>query len=907
MKKLLKIVGILAAVFVLALAAAIIVIKQAFPPEKIKALVEEQATKTLHRGVSVGNAGFSIWPLGISLENIKVANNPGRGFSKDPMLDLPYAVVRIDLAKLIRFQIAIDKISIENLSLLYEVMPDGRTSIDGLGGEPDTTAKAKAKDTTKLDLSKIELPGTFALNSFVIKKAKVIFNDRSQKRKIILGDINLNTRLSLNKTLEDIRASAALTLNEISLEDEGIGVRKGNVSVFLNTGINANLRLQHINVQNLSVGLQSIKIDASGTVDRFMEDTKVVNLKAKSNQMDLAALVKEIPAGINPEIPKVSASGTASFDIAVKGSIVAGKIPPVNGNLVLANIGVSHSDLPAGIQALTGNITFTENTVSIKPLTFQLAGQPTNILIDASDLLSAKPMLNNLSVNTKLDLGALFALANKLITIKELSSLTGRIEASINARGVLDPARPENISVNGGANMQGIIARTPMIPDAVALNGTIRFSNTEISAEPSVQIGKSDVKVKAVVKDYLTMVMPKLAAGKKTIVNVDVHSSNLMLDRLLPPSDPNAPEKEESIPMEQYPELPDVIANINLSLANTVFRHLTLSDFNMGVNYANSRANVDVKGRLYTGTFNSKVAVDLSNRKSANVKFAMNVDRVEANDFITNGNNNVTGNSAIAKQIRDLDNTIFGKFSLKLDVTTRGLPQNFVDNLNGPISFQITNGSMKGSKILGSVGSSIASFEVAGRKVLSDKVPVSSKGDMAFDDVNAAFEAKNGQLLVKDFKINARAMGLLEFNGAVGFDGTLNLKLQNTLSPSMSASLDNLTKASPVPLYPQDSRGNAILFFIIGGTFADPKVSLDKAKMSAPLSNLKDVAAAKLNEAKAQLENKAKAELDKAKAQADAKKQQMEARAKAEADAQKKKAASAVQDKAKGALKGLRK
>jgi len=901
MKKLLKILGIVAAVFVVALVIAFFAVKQAFPPEKIQALVEEQASGILKREVKVGGANIKIWPLGIQINDVKVANNPGKGFSKEPLLNLPTVEVKIDLAKLLLLQVAIDRIYLGNMSLLYEVMPDGRTSIDGLGGEPDTTANKK--DTSKLDLSKIELPGSLALNSFNIKDAKVVFNDRSQKRKIILGSINMKTNLSLDKTLENIKTSTDLTLNEISLEDAGLGVRKGGISIFLNTGIDANLRAQHLNIQNFAAGMKAANIKLSGTVDRFLEDIKVVDLKIESNQVNLAELIKEIPAGINPEIPKVSASGTVLFNAAIKGTIVPDKIPPVSGNLVLGNIAVGHSDLPAGVSSLTGNIAFTENSVSIKPLTFSLAGQPTSVLLEASNLLAPQPKLDNLAANIKLDLGTLFALANKIVSIPTITSLAGRIDANLSAKGILDPAHPENLSVNGSANLQNIVARTPLIPDAVSVNGAVAFSNTEISVEPAMRIGPSDVKVKAVVKDYLAMVMPRLAAGKKTNINVNVNSSNLELDRLFPPSDATKPPKEDEVPMEIYPELPDVVANVNVNLANTQFMHLTLSNFNLGINFANNKANIDGKGQLYTGGFNTKVAVDLNDRKSANVKFALNVDRVEANDFITNGRKNISGESEIAKQIQALDNTIFGKFSMKLDVTTKGLPQNFVDNLSGPISVQVTNGSFRGSKILGTVGEGLSKFEIAGRKVINP--PMNSKGDMSFDDMKAAFEAKNGQLLVKDFDINARSLGLLAFTGAVGFNGSLNLNLQNTMNASISSNLNNLTKSSPVALYQKDSKGNALLFFNISGSFTDPKVSLDASKNSNPVSNLKDMANAKLTEVKDKAVAKINEEKARLEAEALAKKRELEEKARAEAEAKKKEAEAKAKEKGKNALKGL--
>jgi hypothetical protein len=284
------------------------------------------------------------------------------------------------------------------------------------------------------------------------------------------------------------------------------------------------------------------------------------------------------------------------------------------------------------------------------------------------------------------------------------------------------------------------------------------------------------------------------------------------------------------------------------------------------------------------------------------------VDRVEANDFITNGRKNISGESEIAKQIHHLDNTIFGKLSMKLDVSTKGLPQNFVDNLSGPISVQVTDGSIRGSKILGSIGEGLSKFEIAGRRVINS--PVSGKGDMSFDDLKAQLEAKNGQLLVKDFNINARSLGLLAFTGAVGFNGDLRLKLQNTLSPSISSNLNNLTKASPVSLYQKDSRGNALLFFNIGGTLSDPKVTLDASKSSNPVSDLKDMANAKISEAKDKAVAKLNEEKAKLEAEALAKKKELEDKAKAEAEAKKKeaeaKAKSTVTNKANDALKGFK-
>jgi len=947
MKKMIKIAGVLAVLLVAALVAAFFVVKAAFPPEKIRTLVAEQLTKNLGREASVGGANLSIWPLGVKVRDVRIANNPGAGFSSDPLLDLPLAVVAIDLGKLLTFSVAIDEIALVDLSLNYEVMPDGRTSIDGLGGPADTTQK----DTAKLDLSTIELPGSLNLKEFRIENAKVVFNDRAAGRKVVLGDIDQTVALDLDRTLENVKTTGELLVQEISVEDAGSGVRKGNVHISLKHDIFTNLRTQHLEIRKVAVGVQSIEVTLQGSVDRFMEEIKIVDLKIASNDMQLAELLAEVPAGINPEIAKVKASGSAQFEVAVKGAVVPGALPPVNGSISLANLALSHSDLPAGISALNGKIQFSESALSVKPFAFQLAGQPVNVLIEAEQLLSPKPLLKQFVVNANLDLGALFALASKIAPIPAGTDVKGFLLANVQASGLLDPAHPEGLNVSGGAELKNIVAKVAELPDAVSLNGAVAFSNTAITTTQAAKIGASDVTLQVALKDYLAFVSPKLAAGKRLTADISVTSGNLEIDRLLPPGNSDKPEEtQESLPMELWPELPDMVVNLNVALGRTVFRHLTLSDFKLGMRMADQKVALDLGGRLYEGTFGTKLSADLTDRKSAQVKLAMNVNQVEANDFISNGNDNIEGKSVLAEQLRALDNTVYGKLIFNMDVSTHGLPQTFLDNLNGPISARVTQGKLVGSKIAGSITDGVAGFEIAGRKVLKDVVKF-DLNNMQFKDLHADFEAKNGKLLVKDFQMDAGGLGALALNGGIGFDGSLDLGVQNTFTAEMSKKLDGLVGGAQkaiagaagkalgglgsgvaagigaMSLYPKDGAGNALFFLGLQGSLTSPKAQIDKPRMASalassnknatsPATDLKANVTAKLNDAKAQaqaaldakkaeLEAQANAKKAELQAQADAKKAELEAKANAKKNEVKSQATSKAKDALKGGLKGF--
>ena len=947
MKKLVKILIGFVLVLVAAVAVAFVVIQSVFPPEKIQKLVETQLTQALGRPTTVGGAHVSLWPLGVKIKDVQVANHSGAGFSETPLLSLPLAVVAVDLVQLVQLRVAIDEIALVDLALNYEVLPDGRTSIDGLGGASDS---AVADTLAPLDLSQIELPGSLQLKAFRIENAQVVFNDRASKRKIVLGRIDQTIGLDLDRTLENIQTKGQLLIQEISVEDAGLGVRKGNVQISLQHDLFANLRTQFVQINDVSVGVQSIRVTAKGSVSRFLEDIKVVDLQVASNDMQLADLLKEVPAGINPEISKVRASGSAQFQVAVKGAVVAGKLPALNGAITLANLALAHQDLPAGISALNGKIEFSESALRMNPLSLQLANQPVQVVLEADQLLSDKPLLKQLQVNANLDLGALFALASKIAPIPEGTDLKGFLMANVKAHGVLDPSKPEGLQVQGGAELKNIVAQVQEIPDALTLNGQVNFSNTAITTTQAAKIGPSDVTIDVKIRDYLAMVQPRLAKGKRLTAEVNVTSANLEIDRLLPPTSGEKVE-EESIPMELWPELPDVVAQVNVNLARTVFRFMTLSDFKMVLRLANQKLNVNAGGRLYDGSFATDVAVDLKDRQSAVVALNMNLRDVQANDFITHGNDNVQGETVLAKQIRGLDNTVYGKLKLQMDLNTRGLPQTFVNHLNGPISVQLNQGKIVGSNVAGAIVGGVSDFEIAGRKVLKDVVKV-DLNDLTFKDLHADFEARNGELLVKDWTMDAGGLGALALSGSVGLDGLLNLGVQNTLTASMTQKLESLvggaqkalagaaskalggigagvaSSVASASLYPKDASGNALLFLGLGGSLQNPKAQIDRPKMASALksssqnavaspaadlkANLKASATAKIDDAKAKAQQaldaqKAKLEAQKAElaAQAEAKKKELEAQAAAKKKDVKQKTTTKAKDALKEGLKGF--
>lgn len=938
MKKLFTIAMIILVLLVGTVLTAFLAVRSQFPPQRIAALASEQLSKALQREITVGNASFSLWPLGLRVQDFQIANAPGAGFSPDPFLKLPELLVQVDLTKLLLFQVNIQEIRLTGLSVLLETLPDGRNSLDGLGSD---TAKPKTP-AQPLDLSQVQLPGTFLLQKLNIQDAQIRMLDRKSGREVILEDIDYNIDLNLDRTLENITTNGILLLQGISVSDRASGVRKGGIRISLTHDLGANIRNQELQIRKLELGLQDIRIALQGSVRDFLKPQKEIDLSVASNEISLASLVREIPPSINPEITKVKAEGKADFNFRAKG-IVGGKdMPKITGALNIAGMGLSHADLPAGISQLNGKISLSPEKIQVSPFGFRLGGQPVDLAL-AVDSLTSLPHLRQLQLNANLDLGALIALVGKVAPLSPGFALQGMLNAQLRAQGPIEPARPERLQVDGSASLARGLLKVEEIPDSIQMESTVRFGNTRISQDAKVKVGPSDVSVHAEITDFLAKIFPSQAAGRTMKVGVQVRSTNLELDRLMPPFSAEE-EKKSDIPMEQFPQLPNIVANLDVQLGRTVFRHLAFTDFRIKTAMRDQVIDFDLNGRTYGGSILSRVKADLTNRRNAQVGLFLDLRKVEANDFISNGNNNIQGQSQLAKKIRELDNTLYGKLDLLVDVKTLGLPQTFVDNMTGIIDVRSYDGRIVGSKIGGELASAVGGFEVAGRKVLAGVIP--EIADIRFRELKAELEVQNGKIAVKDFKLTDTPMGVLALQGSIATDASLALTVVNTLTPTLSRRLDELTSnaqraltgaaqaalgstgaalaagAVGTALFPKDAAGNAQFFLNLTGTFAEPKAGFDSKRMlegsksaqkSAapnPIANIRDNLETKVAQTRAQLEAQAKAKLDEAKRLADEQKRAAEAKVQAKQEeiktkvnTERKKVESKAKDEAGKALK----
>lgn len=887
MKRLKLALIIVVAVVVFVFVAAYVTVRVAFPPEKIGEIVRTQGTAVLGRDVGVGSVRVGVFPrLKVAVREVTLANDTG--FSAEPALSLKSLDLSVSWLSLLTFSPRIHEIRLVEPDILFEVDSTGRNNLASLGSS-DTVV---ADTATALP----ELPASVELKAFILENGRVRYRDASVGQEVTLGRIDQRASLSLDPKLTDVRTKGSLTISEISVADAASGLRKGGVKISVSHDLRVDLPGDSLRIHGIDVGFQDVKVHVAGSLRDFSTPTPFADIRVSAPDISLASLFAEIPSGLSPELARLTVAGTASLDVRVQG--VLDTNPEAAIKAVRADIGVrdgafGHKDVPQGITDFTVKLAVRGDTVSLDTLSFHSGPNPFGMNLMVTEVMSPVPYLRSLAVGGELDYGNLMAIAHKMEVVDPDIRVSGRQTFRLTASGPLDAANPQGLVADGRLELIGIKASVPDLPP-VQLHGITTITNENMRQNLTVKLGNSDATVGVLVRNYLAVVFPEQAGGRRTHVGVDIRSKLVDLDELMPTGDEDA---DSTAPLTAYPDWPPVDADVNVALARTRLMNLDMTDFTLKAVLREKSAVTDLKGVLYSGTFTSSVTVLPRTPTDWAFGFKLNVNKVEANDFISRLNDGIPLQNALLRSLAATDSAVFGKFSMRADLRTFGLPDAFADNLSGPVSFAVTDGRIVGVEWTKSLSASLAKAH-------------SSLGfeQLVFSELKGDFVAEDGKLLVRDLSFDSPRVGAARATGSVGFDNALNLKLTQALPKGASslvggagnAVLGQLRKVAPgVPdgsLFPTDQQGRALMYYTVTGTVNDPAFALDATRMAAEgaggaaAAAARAAVAARAAEEKAKLEAAARARLEAEKAKvreaAAAEKKKLEDKAAAEAKKQ---------------------
>lgn len=847
MKKLLKVFLILFALFVVGLAAAVIIIKVKFPPETVRKLVEKEASKYAKRDIQIKGASLSLFPtLGIEIKGVRISNT-GRSntikksttlwsFLKKQNLDKRFVHVSINgkahpsvfrddrplkvgdvlrihrkdfrqgkalfalgrlfvavkVMPLMSRKVVIEKISLEKLKVLVEVDPRGSFNFDDLLGPKSTKKKEKKEKKEKPDTSDEKgesKPLNLRLESFEIKDSSIVYRNQKTQQEITLDDINQTLSVRFDSSMKDVVTKGLFEIKKISVQGKGIPVRKSGVYFMVKHDIHLDMKAGNIQMKQLTLGFQKTFITTTGTVKGYNRKVRDLNIDIRTNTLRLQDLFKEVPPAMFPQARKMSVQGNAKLAVSVKGTLDArkpGVLPAISGLFKISKGRFKYADLPKAINRLNTDIRFTQDSLNIKQFAFQLGTNPISLVAKVNHF--KKPVVD-LALKANVDLGTL----KDAIKLPKGVSVAGVIDANITAKGKVEPKNPEAMNVKGALKLQKIVAVTPSVKKPVHLDGTFNFSNQEVSLGQLVgKIGRSSFQVDMKIRDYLGMALPKKVREKTTVVSFNMKSPLLDLNEMLGVSSKGGSSKSGTSTSSSSGSSSSSSGDEPISipkLPNVVFT-----------------GNIRVKKLLYKNLPISNGAIDLT-FKNKQVHFLLNAGLFEGRikeDIVVNLSNpnrlriknsfsclKVEANDFISN-FNDLPQSGDGLFKrLKsMDNTIYGK----MDLTSNVTTSGITSKELK-NNLSGTIQAKLYKGRIKNATILTQMVATLPKllkkympklNDISTrKTMNVKMVVKNGKIEISKLSIPARTFALAGY-GSISFGSDLNFKLDVALSRRLS-------------------------------------------------------------------------------------------------------------------------
>ncbi|MEH6502777.1 MAG: AsmA family protein [Cycloclasticus sp.] len=242
MGKLLKIIGGLVLLLVVAIIVAPLVIDPNDYRDQIQDVVKEKTGRDL---LINGDLSLSVFPwVGVGINDVSLSN--AKGFKAKHFAEIEEANVKVKLLPLLSQKVEVSTVVLNGMSLNLERNRAGKTNWDDMAQAPGTADQAS--DNVE-DTSSGAALGGIAVGGLQISHANVIWDDASKGERYSLADLNLTTdALSLGKPMG---LDLAFTVDSSK--------PKATVRLKFNAELIINAALSKFDFQNMTLA-----IDAAG-------------------------------------------------------------------------------------------------------------------------------------------------------------------------------------------------------------------------------------------------------------------------------------------------------------------------------------------------------------------------------------------------------------------------------------------------------------------------------------------------------------------------------------------------------------------------------------------------------------------------------------------------------------------
>lgn len=283
--------------------------------ERLTSLIMPPLKETLGEGVSVDNLGYTFFTtfpnFGLVIEGLTLDSPEG-----EPVAKLKQLRVTVPILPLLSGNVEVKRLHLDTPDLNYIVLEDGRTNLDFLTADSDSTAADTSASSIRLD-------------EITVVNGRVTYDDRQSKTRFLAEGMELTAAIRLGDVIESVlEASFA----GVSLAMDGSSYLSALPISFTQTSV-LDTEAETLTLSEGSVSIRGLELNTTGAVSAWSSDSMAYRFEFASASDNFGALLDLVPDAYKDQVKGIETRGGLTLKGMVDGTL-AMDIP--NFDLVLA-------------------------------------------------------------------------------------------------------------------------------------------------------------------------------------------------------------------------------------------------------------------------------------------------------------------------------------------------------------------------------------------------------------------------------------------------------------------------------------------------------------------------------------------------------------------------------------------
>ncbi len=780
---------------------------------RLRGLIEPVLESSLGRDVTLESVRLSLFRtfpnIGFGVEGLTIHTPDGPDLASIDAL-----WVAAPFSSLLGDELRISAIELIGPRILIEPIGEGRTTLDGLGGEASSDAPADSASAGTIQLDRISVrDGVFAYAD----EAGTLF---------AVADLDADLRATLAETMA---LSGYIEAFGLTYESAGI-TYASDWDLRLDLDADADLTAETLRLGATRLRAENLDIAMAGEIAGWSRDRMRVDLTIDSPDGTIEGFLSLLPKGLVKDLDGLVARGAFSLAATVKGEYGDDVMPALDARIGIQDGFIQYPGLPEAITGLALDAHLTNEQVDIARFSAAAAG---NTLVATGRIVNGP--------TTTVD--ATFAMQADLATIPRFypldpgTTIAGAIQADARIQGPVD--NPEALEAEGTAELKGVRYASPDLPQPIdALDGVIRLDRDVIRLERfALRAGQTDATLNGAISNYMSFASSAPDAPVPAFTG-QMHSNLLFADELIPQ------DTTDTEPLD----LPDLLMDVTYTADRLVYSGIELAGARSTIHLENDVLTMsDMSAAMFGGQLTGRMSFSTQDPLNPATDGAIALNGLAAERFFASMEtvNRFARLGGFFEGLFDSE----ARFSLRMDSLLN--PQ--LETIQASGLFGAREGSLSGLPIL---------------EKLSAFTGLADLRTLSLNDWSQSFSVAAERLEIRDLNLNAGPYAM-QLNGSQGLDDQLDYTLRLVLPASASdallaapvgAALRPLAGIANAALV-DPTTGRIVLDLLAQGEFGDPAIRLNTDMMKTRLESYASaLVAGARQEAEARLDSLAQAQ-----------------------------------------------